>query len=133
MKFNLHGFYKIHRQGQIIEIIASGTWNLEAAQAFMTDMNKAVDGLNGQPFATLVDTQMWDLGTPEFQQGILEGTKSIIERDMVLEAYVAGIGGVKMAQLKAMTPEFSGYERRFFDSHIEGILWLEENGFKLIS
>ena len=97
----------------------------------MTDMNKAVDSLNGQPFAILVDTQQWDLGTPEFQQSITEGSKHIVSRGLVLEAYVAGKGSVKLAQLRAMTPKLDKYERRFFDSHIEGMLWLAEKGFCL--
>jgi len=131
MKYNLHGLCTIHRVNNVIQIIASGTWNYEAAKTFMEDMNNAVDGLNGQPFATIVDTQQWNLGTPEFQQSITEETKKLVSRGMVLEAYVAGKGSVKLAQLKAMTPKLDNYERRFFDSHIEGVLWLAEKGFYL--
>lgn len=78
MKFNLHGLYTIHRIHNIIEIIASCTWSDESAEAFMADMNKAVGSLNGRRFAILVDIQQWDLGTPEFQQSITEGSKHIV-------------------------------------------------------
>lgn len=44
---------------------------------------------------------------------------------------MAGKGSVKLAQLKAMTPKLDNYKRHFFDSHIEGILWLAEKGFCL--
>jgi hypothetical protein len=132
MKFNLHGFYHIYKKNRVIEIIASGTWNEETAIAFLKDIDETIGTLNGQTFTTLVDTQMWDLGTPEFQSSILEGTTQFIGKGLQYEAYVAGRGSVKLAQLKAMTPAKKGYERRFFESHIEAICWLEENGFSVL-
>ena len=131
MKFNLHGFYHIYKKNRVIEIIASGTWNEETARAFLKDIDETINTLNGLTFATLVDTQLWDLGTPEFQSSILEGTTQFIGKGLQFEAYVAGRGSVKLAQLKAMTPQKDNYERRFFDSHIEAISWLAENGFTI--
>ena len=131
MKFNLHGFYHIYKKNRVIEIIASGTWNYEAAEAFLADTNTVIDSLNGESFATLVDTQLWDLGTPEFQQSILQGTRQIVNRGLIFEAYVAGKGSVKLAQLSAMTPKVEGYERCFFESHIEAMSWLIEKGFSI--
>lgn len=95
-------------------------------------MNLVIDSFNGEAFAALVDTQLWDLGTPEFQESILQGSTQVVNRGLLFEAYVAGKGSVKLAQLKAMTPESEGYERRFFESHIEAISWLEESGFTIL-
>lgn len=103
MKFNLHGFYHTYKKNRVIEIIASSIWNEETAIAFLKDIDETIGTLKGQTFTTPVDTQMWDLGTPELQSSILERTAQFIDKGLQYEAYVAGRGSVKLAQLKAMT------------------------------
>lgn len=131
MNFAAHGQYQIVVQKRVVEITAVGVWNDLTAKSFFSELDERVNAFNGESFGCLVDLRLWELGTPEMQQAVLERTHEMIERGLVKDAYVVGIGQVKQAQVAAMTPKSEGYERQYFETHLEALLWLKVGGFAI--
>lgn len=114
-----------------MEVTAFGDWNAECAQAMMVDIRKHASAFNGQPWASLVNLHGWELGTPEFGESIRTGAKEMVGKGLRREAFVGATNSLSVQQLSSVRPQVPGsdYDFAFFDSTLEALQWLKQEGF----
>ncbi len=65
MTFQEHGDYKISSDGDIIFLIAKGSWNLESTEHCIGIINECIKKLSSDRFAFVTDTSELTGGTPD--------------------------------------------------------------------
>tara|TARA_B100001063_G_C16732258_1_gene539993 strand:+ start:216 stop:641 length:426 start_codon:yes stop_codon:yes gene_type:complete len=138
MRFPKYGNYALDISGNVLEVFATGAWNLKTAEAFTEEMHDLVDRFDDKPWAALLDGRRWVLSTPETQQVLTESIKSSIARGLRRSAYVLDTGMVKRAQLEYTHPakerafNLQGYERNYFQHYFDALNWLDKEGYSPI-
>ncbi|WP_100641871.1 hypothetical protein [Alteromonas facilis] len=123
------GSFQLERNGDIVELIAIGCWDERLAHEFLTQVKQLIAPLDGRTWATIVDVREWELGTPEFQEVITQGTEEQVSLGLRREAYVIDESQVKMFQIDAMMPQGDAYYARYFKTYIDAFAWLNQEGF----
>lgn len=135
MRFPKYGHYAFDLSGNVLEIFATGAWNLQTAEMFAVEMHELVDSFKGQQWAALLDGRRWVLSTPECQSCLKEAINVNIAKGLRCSAYVLDVGMVKRAHLERMHPAndknftFEGYEREYFTSYFDALKWLNNKGY----
>lgn len=135
MRFPKYGHYALDASGNILELFATGSWNLATAEEMATDMHILAARFNNKPWAAIMDGRRWILSTPECQNCLTETILKNIELGLKRAAYVLDPGMVKKAQLERTHPASKvnikpeDYERRYFTSYFEALKWLKEEGY----
>lgn len=135
MRFPKHGNYSLDVSGNVLEVFATGAWNLRTAEAFTDEMHELTDRFENTNWAALIDGRRWVLTTPECQQCITEAIKVNIAKGLRRSAYVLDTGMVKRAQLEHTHPgktqafNLEGYERQYFVHYFEALNWLHKQGY----
>ncbi|MBT0585605.1 hypothetical protein [Alteromonas oceanisediminis] len=123
------GSFQLNRNGNVVELIALGQWDEALARAFLSGVEQLVKPLNGRSWATIVDVREWELGTPEFQEIITDGTQLQVAMGLRREAYIIDASQVKIFQIDAMMPPDPLYSARYFQQYGDGLAWLADEGF----
>lgn len=135
MKFPKYGHYALDFSGNVMEVFATGSWNLHTVQSLSSDMQELVHRIGGAPWAALMDGRRWVLATPDSQQALSEQIRFNIRHGLRRSAYVMENSMVKKAQLERTYPlqQDPGYQpdyqREYFTSYFEALKWLHEEGF----
>ncbi|QJR80489.1 hypothetical protein CA267_006725 [Alteromonas pelagimontana] len=135
MRFPKYGHYTLEMSGNMLEVFATGAWNLATTEAMVEEMHVMVKEFNHAPWAALMDGRRWIFSTPDCQQVISEAIKRNIDFGLKRSAYVLDSGMVKKAQLERTHPaikaehEQAGYQRRYFSSYFAALSWLQEEGY----
>jgi hypothetical protein len=138
MRFPKYGNFALDISGNVLEVFATGAWNLKTAEAFTEEMYDLVLRFEDKPWAALLDGRRWVLSTPETQQLLTDAIKSNITRGLSRSAYVLDSGMVKRAQLEYTHPakerafNLQGYERNYFQNYFSALNWLNKEGFSPI-
>jgi len=135
MRFPKYGNYSLDISGNVLEVFATGAWNLHTAQAFVEEMHEVIDRFGTAPWAAIIDGRRWVLSTPDSQQCLSDAIKENITRGLHRCAYVLDSGMVKRAQLehthpgKAQAFNLQGYERQYFSNYFAALRWLNDEGY----
>lgn len=138
MRFPKYGNYSLDVSGNVLEVFATGAWNLKTTEFFIEEMHELIAKFDNKPWAALMDGRRWVLSTPECQTRLAEAIKVNISRGLTRSAYVLDSGMVKRAQLERTHPskhrdfESSNYERDYFHKYFEALNWLHKEGFSPI-
>ena len=138
MRFPKYGNYSLDISGNVLEVFATGAWNLKTTEFFVEEMHGLIDRFEDKPWAALMDGRRWVLSTPECQTLLADAIKVNISKGLTRSAYVLDIGMVKRAQLERTHPskqrqlESSEYEREYFEKYFEALNWLHKEGFSPI-
>ncbi|AMJ93262.1 hypothetical protein AVL56_02380 [Alteromonas stellipolaris] len=139
MRFPKYGNYALDISGNVLEVFATGAWNLKTAEAFTEEMHDLVSRFDDKPWAALLDGRRWVLSTPDTQQIIVDAIKFSITKGLKRSAYVLDTGMVKRAQLEYTHPakersfDLNGYERNYFQHYFAALNWLDKEGFSPIA
>ena len=138
MRFPKYGNYSLDVSGNVLEVFATGAWNLKTTEFFIEEMHELIAKFDNKPWAALMDGRRWVLSTPECQTRLAEAIKVNISRGLTRSAYVLDTGMVRRAQLERTHPskhrdaESANYERDYFQKYFEALNWLHKEGFSLI-
>ena len=138
MRFPKYGNYSLDISGNVLEVFATGAWNLKTTEFFIEEMHVLIDRFDDKPWAALMDGRRWVLSTPECQTRLADAIKVNISKGLTRSAYVLDSGMVKRAQLERTHPskqrdfETNNYEREYFEKYFEALNWLHEEGFSPI-
>lgn len=138
MRFPKYGHYALDVSGNVLEVFATGAWNLKTAQLFVEDMHDLTLRFEKKPWAALMDGRRWVLSTPECQQCLAEAIKINVTNGLRRSAYVLDSGMVKRAQLERTHPgneidfELPGYQRDYFNTYFDALNWLNTEGYSPI-
>ena len=125
MRFPKYGNYSLDISGNVLEVFATGAWNLKTTEFFIEEMHVLIDRFDDKPWAALMDGRRWVLSTPECQTRLAGAIKVNISKGLTRSAYVLDSGMVKRAQLERTHPskqrdiETSNYEREYFEKYFE--------------
>ena len=135
MKFPKYGHYALDFSGNVMEVFATGAWNLNTAEAMALDMQELVHRIDNTPWAALMDGRRWVLSTPDCQKCLSETIKSNISNGLKRSAYVLDAGMVKKAQLERTHPTENSelakydYQREYFTTYFDALNWLHKEGY----
>ncbi len=135
MKFPKYGHYALDFSGNVMEVFATGAWNLNTAEAMALDMQELVHRIDNTPWAALMDGRRWVLSTPDCQKCLSETIKSNISNGLKRSAYVLDAGMVKKAQLERTHPAENSelakydYQREYFTTYFDALNWLHKEGY----
>ena len=138
MRFPKYGNYSLDVSGNVLEVFATGAWNLKTTEFFIEEMHELIAKFDNKPWAALMDGRRWVLSTPECQTRLAEAIKVNISRGLTRSAYVLNTGMVRRAQLERTHPskhrdaESANYERDYFQKYFEALNWLHKEGFSPI-
>jgi len=138
MRFPKYGNYSLDISGNVLEVFATGAWNIKTTEFFIEEMHELIGRFNNQPWAAIIDGRRWVLTTPECQTRLAEAIKFNIARGLTRSAYVLDTGMVRRAQLERTHPskqrdfEVTDYKREYFQEYFEALNWLHEGGFSPI-
>ncbi|WP_370133797.1 hypothetical protein [Alteromonas sp.] len=138
MRFPKYGNYSLDVSGNVLEVFATGAWNLKTTEFFIEEMHELIAKFDNKPWAALMDGRRWVLSTPECQTRLAEAIKVNISRGLTRSAYVLDTGMVRRAQLERTHPskhrdaESANYERNYFQKYFEALNWLHQEGFSPI-
>lgn len=138
MRFPKYGNYSLDVSGNVLEVFATGAWNLKTTEFFIEEMHELIAKFDNKPWAALMDGRRWVLSTPECQTCLAEAIKVNISRGLTRSAYVLDTGMVRRAQLERTHPskhrdaESANYERDYFQKYFEALNWLHKEGFSPI-
>ncbi len=138
MRFPKYGSYSLDVSGNVLEVFATGAWNLKTTEFFIEEMHELIAKFDNKPWAALMDGRRWVLSTPECQTRLAEAIKVNISRGLTRSAYVLDTGMVRRAQLERTHPskhrdaESANYERDYFQKYFEALNWLHKEGFSPI-
>lgn len=138
MRFPKYGNYSLDVSGNVLEVFATGAWNLKTTEFFVEEMHELIAKFDNKPWAALMDGRRWVLSTPECQTRLAEAIKVNISRGLTRSAYVLDTGMVRRAQLERTHPskhrdaESANYERDYFQKYFEALNWLHQEGFSPI-
>ena len=138
MRFPKYGNYSLDVSGNVLEVFATGAWNLKTTEFFIEEMHELIAKFDNKPWAALMDGRRWVLSTPECQTRLAEAIKVNISRGLTRSAYVLDTGMVRRAQLELTHPskhrdaESANYERDYFQKYFEALNWLHKEGFSPI-
>ncbi|MEC8788304.1 MAG: hypothetical protein VXX33_17440 [Pseudomonadota bacterium] len=138
MRFPKYGNYSLDVSGNVLEVFATGAWNLKTTEFFIEEMHELIAKFDNKPWAALMDGRRWVLSTPECQTRLAEAIKVNISRGLTRSAYVLDTGMVRRAQLERTHPskqrdaESANYERDYFQKYFEALNWLHKEGFSPI-
>lgn len=138
MRFPKYGNYSLDVSGNVLEVFATGAWNLKTTEFFIEEMHELIAKFDNKPWAALMDGRRWVLSTPECQTRLAEAIKVNISRGPTRSAYVLDTGMVRRAQLERTHPskhrdaESANYERDYFQKYFEALNWLHQEGFSPI-
>jgi hypothetical protein len=138
MRFPKYGNYSLDVSGNVLEVFATGAWNLKTTEFFVEEMHELIAKFDNKPWAALMDGRRWVLSTPECQTRLAEAIKVNISRGLTRSAYVLDTGMVRRAQLERTPPskhraaESANYERDYFQKYFEALNWLHKEGFSPI-
>ena len=138
MRFPKYGNYSLDVSGNVLEVFATGAWNLKTTELFIEEMHELIAKFDNKPWAALMDGRRWVLSTPECQTRLAEAIKVNISRGLTRSAYVLDTGMVRRAQLERTHPskqrdaESANYERDYFQKYFEALNWLHKEGFSPI-
>ena len=135
LRFPKYGSYTLDTSGNVLEVFATGAWNLKTTELFIEEMHEIIERFEDTHWAAIIDGRRWVLSTPDSQQCVAEAIKVNISRGLRRAAYVLDTGMVKRAQLehthpgKAQAFNLNGYERNYFTHYFEALNWLNKQGY----
>ena len=130
--FRAHGEYDVRQQGDIVFLTAYGAMNGQAAAEVGQVVLELAKECPGSNWAILVDTQEFELGTPDFQDQAKRNVQRFTQMGLRCSAHVVGPGNAKRNQIELTMPKAdSSYQRRYFDNTESALAWLEEQGFSI--
>jgi len=135
MRFPKYGNYSLDISGNVLEVFATGAWNLRTTELFVEEMHDLISKFDDNPWAALMDGRRWVLSTPECQTCLADAIKTNISRGLCRSAYVLDSGMVKRAQLERTHPakqrdvDFPQYEREYFEKYFSALNWLHTEGY----
>ena len=138
MRFPKYGNYSLDVSGNVLEVFATGAWNLKTTEFFIEEMHELIAKFDNKPWAALMDGRRWVLSPPECQTRLAAAIKVNISRGLTRSAYVLDTGMVRRAQLERTHPskhrnaESANYERDYFQKYFEALNWLHKEGFSPI-
>lgn len=135
MRFPSYGQYTLDISGNMLEVYATGAWNLATTEALVEELTVLIRSFDNAPWAALLDGRRWVLTTPECQKLLASAINRCIERGLQRSAYVLDMGMVKRAQIERTHPDhqadgpLANYQRQYFDSYFSALKWLRAEGF----
>ena len=138
MRFPKYGNYSLDVSGNVLEVFATGAWNLKTTEFFIEEMHELIAKFDNKPWAALIDGRRWVLTTPECQTRLAQAIKVNISRGLTRSAYVLDTGMVRKAQLERTHPskqhniETANYNREYFQKYFQALNWLYDEGFSPI-
>jgi hypothetical protein len=132
MSFNQHGDYFLSIQGNVVVAEISGSWNLEAAEAYEQNFKKLLEPLLPCRWGHIVYLNDWDLGVAEIAPVIARLVSWCIENGLTRAANVFSESMIKAYVLETMlVDEVGDFQRKVFVNESEALLWLESFGYSL--
>lgn len=119
----------------VMEVFATGSWDVETAERLEEEMRPVVAQFEGKPWAAIMDGRRWVMSTPECQNQLGLTIKRNIDDGLKCSAYVLDSVSLKRIQLERThpekNPEFVGvdYKREYFGDYFSALKWLAEQGF----
>ncbi len=139
MRFPSYGNYSLDISGNVLEVFATGAWNLRTTQGFVEDMHNLITKFDNTPWATLVDGRRWVLSTPDCQSCLSDAIKTNIACGLKRSAYVLDTGMVKRAHLERSDPtthrdpELAHYQSAYFETYFGALNWLHSEGYSPVT
>jgi hypothetical protein len=123
MSNTAHGTIKVEALGNIIVTKYIGMFNLEGLTTELMKLRAAINALDGQPFAILVDNLELEGGTPEAYEALNEFNLSIANLPLVAKATVI-TSAVKLSIIEARVTARQQQNKLAFTSKAEALEWL---------
>lgn len=124
-----HGNATISREGRVLVMDISGSWNLPGYLEFVERFKAAAEPLTAGEWGVLVDIREWDLSTPEVQEVESELQRWTLEHGQRWRAFITDESGLKEAlTTKSAEPVQGEIESRYFRSAEEARAWLDGLG-----
>lgn len=135
MQLPKSGQFTLTVSGNIMEVFATGTWDVETAEQLEEEMRPLANNFNGQPWAALMDGRRWVMSTPECQNQLSVTIKRNIQDGLKCSAYVLDSVSLKRLQLERTHPETDpalvgvDYQREYFSDYFSALKWLAQQGY----
>ena len=137
MLFPNLGQYSLTVSNNILEIYATGAWDVGMANMLNDEMAPIVRQFEQHNWAAIVDCRRWVMSTPECQSIVREGIFDNIRNGLKRAAYVVDTNHIKHAQLERTHPQMKSddpilkaYKREYFTNYLDAIKWLREEGYQ---
>jgi hypothetical protein len=136
MRFPQHGSFSLCISSNIIEVYATGAWDIGITNELLEEIPPLIESLNGQPWAALIDTRRWVLSTPEAQSLLAQGIRKLIDTGLQRSAYVLDTNMIKRVQIERTHPMLKehdhtvNYNREYFPTYFAALHWLKSQGFE---
>lgn len=123
-----HGSFKLTIKEKTLIVTAIGAWNYETAVSCGKEYKRLVSGLEGKPWACLVDLKEWELFTPDASDYINELNKWGNINNQKYEVVVFGLS-IHQAVLEKSHEVLTNVEIKFYENLEQAYEWLETIGF----
>ena len=137
MLFPNLGQYSLTVSNNILEVYATGAWDVGMAKILTDEMAPIARQFEQRPWAAIVDCRRWVMSTPECQGIVREGIIDNIRNGLKRAAYVVDTNHIKHAQLERTHPQMKSddpilkaYEREYFTNYLDAIKWHREEGYQ---
>lgn len=120
-----HGQHFVQREGQVIRVKLSGSFNEAGVCAYAAEVKEIVASLSGQPFAMLIDDLDVEGGTPKAYAALNDYNEWLNQQSVIAKAFVINSLALKDIILQR-TPELQRQNIAFFFSYNDAEKWLIE-------
>lgn len=135
MRFPRTGTFTLTTMNNVMEVYATGAWDMPMAEELFAEMTPLAQSFNGKPWGALIDGRRWILSTPECQERLATGILLNIDYGLRRAAYVLDTAMIKRAQIERTHPERNrspvdmDYQRNYFQDYFSALAWLRDEGY----
>ncbi|NRA54784.1 MAG: hypothetical protein HRU23_11620 [Gammaproteobacteria bacterium] len=130
--YKIHGNWQLSVNNKVLIQVFSGSWNEEAAIAYIEEFKVITQPLLDSPWAILSLFDQWQLGTQDINPHIKAHCRWFIDHGCVRDCHVYAPNILKKMVLESLVPyQEKDYERQVFSSINDAISWLAPQGFPL--
>ena len=128
-KFGAHGDYDVYRKGTVVFVRAQGAMNSQAAEEVFKAVMDIKNGCPSESWAIVVDTTLFELGTPGFQEKARDAIQTFVDNGLRKSAHIVGKGMMKQYQIANTMPDNPVYMRQYFENEKKAVAWLAKEGY----
>lgn len=137
MRFPNLGQFSLTVSNDIMEVYATGAWDVGMANMLTEEMAPLAKQFNLRPWAAIIDCRRWVMSTPECQAIVRESIFNNIRHGLCRAAYVVDVNNIKRThlerthpQMKSDDPILKKYQRDYFTNYLDAIKWLRDEGYQ---
>lgn len=122
-----HGNYELSVKDNIVNIVLTGSFNLEGSTKFCDELIEVIKSLNGNPYYIVQNVLNFEGGTPEAYKSADQANKWINENNPPIQRIFIIKDKTKLDIAMHEESELEKQNLLFFDTEEKAAEWLAEN------